>query len=198
MQQMPSECFRTVSCGATTMTGSQKHAVLFYSRHMVNFIIRLCSTNESALPLARRDMEALDQRGATLSLEEPCSRCHARLCDPPPPDAGPSGGSLPPFYLFPTGNAFHGACLCAEAVALATVAQNSRIQYLQEALAAVRHILLSPATSALAAHSIVRMAYTPIDIFVLMSTVGIAECCSADHPGERLVCGCGGSLAALG
>lgn len=86
-------------------------------------------------------MEALDQRGATLSLEEPCSRCHARLCDPPPADAGPSGGSLPPFYLFPTGNAFHGACLCAEASTLATAAQKSRIRYLQEALAAVRHAL---------------------------------------------------------
>ena len=86
-------------------------------------------------------MEALDQRGATLNLEEQCSRCQSRLCDPPPADAGPSGGSLPPFYLFPTSNAFHGACLCAEAAALATVAQKSRMQYLQEALAAVRQLI---------------------------------------------------------
>ena len=83
-------------------------------------------------------MEALDQRSATLNMEEPCSRCRLRLCDPPPADAGPSGGRLPPFYLFPSSNAFHGACLCAEAAALATAAQKGRIQYLQQALSLVR------------------------------------------------------------
>ena len=144
----------------------------------------------------RRDMEALDQRGATLSLEEPCSRCHARLCDPPPADAGPSGGGLPPFYLFPTGNAFHGACLCAEAAALATSAQKGRIQYLQQALAAVRYMLLSPSHRCFCCPEALCMAYSFRN--TRMSSAGIAECCNADHAGGRLLRGCRGSLAAVG
>ena len=51
--------------------------------------------------------------------------------------AGPSGGALPPFYLFPTGNAFHGSCLAAEVAALSTPANMKRIQGLAQRLAQV-------------------------------------------------------------
>jgi hypothetical protein len=43
-----------------------------------------------------------------------CNRC---ILDPPPnPLKLPSGGAVPPFYLFPTGQAFHVLCAAAEVV----------------------------------------------------------------------------------
>ena len=43
---------------------------------------------------------------------------------------------MPKLYLFPTGNAFHGSCLCAEVCDLAPAMQRRRIQRLAERLAA--------------------------------------------------------------
>lgn len=43
-----------------------------------------------------------------------CNRC---ILDPPPnPLKLPCGGAVPPFYLFPTGQAFHVLCAAAEVV----------------------------------------------------------------------------------
>lgn len=81
-------------------------------------------------------MAALDERGATLDLSELCAACREELSAPSPASAGPSGGALPPYYLFPSGNAFHGACLCQQGAALAVPQQRSRIEYLQQTLAA--------------------------------------------------------------
>ena len=81
-------------------------------------------------------MAALDQRGATLDLSELCASCREPLSAPAPSSAGPSGGALPPFYLFPSGNAFHGSCLCQLGADLAVPAQRTRIEYLQQTLAA--------------------------------------------------------------
>lgn len=75
-------------------------------------------------------MAALEHRTGTLDLASPCSRCHRPLARPPPPSVGPSGGCIPPLYLFPTGNAFHGACAAAEVVALVAPPQAARIQAL--------------------------------------------------------------------
>lgn len=44
---------------------------------------------------------------------------------------------MPRLFLFPTGNAFHGSCLCAEVAALAPPPQQARIQRLLERLAKV-------------------------------------------------------------
>ena len=44
---------------------------------------------------------------------------------------------MPKLYLFPTGNAFHGSCLCAEVCDLAPAIQRRRIHRLAERLAAM-------------------------------------------------------------
>lgn len=88
-------------------------------------------------------MAALDQRGATLDLSELCAVCREPLSTRPPASAGPSGGAMPPFYLFPSGNAFHGACLSHCVAATAVPAQKTRIEYLQNTLASA----VSPANS---------------------------------------------------
>ena len=64
----------------------------------------------------------------SLNASTPCIRCPAHC----------AGGSVPRLYLFPTGNAFHGSCLCAEVCALAPPQQQARIQRLLERLAKVR------------------------------------------------------------
>lgn len=85
----------------------------------------------------REDLARLEHRSAALDSSEPCARCGRPLHAPPPSSAGPSGGALPKLYLFPTGNAFHGSCLCAEVAELAPAAQRRRIQQLAERLAGV-------------------------------------------------------------
>lgn len=53
-----------------------------------------------------------------------------------------AGGALPPCLLFPTGNGFHAACLCAESAALAAAPTASRIRYLQQTLAQVGNVII--------------------------------------------------------
>lgn len=81
-------------------------------------------------------MAALEQRTAAVDLGEGCAACSRPLAAASPRTAGPRGGALPPLLLFPTGNAFHGACACAEARALAPPVA-ARISYLQQTLAQV-------------------------------------------------------------
>lgn len=83
----------------------------------------------------RRDMAALEKRTAAVDLSELCASCSRPLAAAPPRSAGAHGGVLPPMLLFPTGNAFHGACACFEAAKLATPPNASRIHHLQKALA---------------------------------------------------------------
>ena len=82
-------------------------------------------------------MAGLEHRTATLDLTAPCARCQRPLDRPPPPSIGPSGGCVPPLYLFPTGNAFHGACVAAEVASLVAPAQAARIKSLMQRLAKV-------------------------------------------------------------
>jgi hypothetical protein len=84
----------------------------------------------------RADLERLGHRAAAVDLEEPCARCGRPLHQAPPPAAGPSGGALPRLFLFPTGNAFHGSCLCAEVAELAPAPQRERVRRLAARLAA--------------------------------------------------------------
>ena len=49
---------------------------------------------------------------------------------------------MPRLYLFPTGNAFHGSCLCAEVAALAPPQQRARIHKLVDRLARVSYAYL--------------------------------------------------------
>ncbi|KAK9832068.1 hypothetical protein WJX81_003754 [Elliptochloris bilobata] len=85
----------------------------------------------------RRDMVALEQRTATLDMSEPCARCGAPVGAPPPPAAGPSGGAVPQLYLFPTGNAFHGACLAAEVIDMSPPDMSARIAGIMKRLSQV-------------------------------------------------------------
>lgn len=44
---------------------------------------------------------------------------------------------MPKLFLFPSGNAFHGSCLCAEVSAIGTPEQRTRIQRLVKSLSKV-------------------------------------------------------------
>ena len=80
--------------------------------------------------ICRKDMAALEHRAATLDLAEGCAKCGVAVGEPPPATAGISGGSVPQFYLFPSGNAFHGVCLASEVMQLVPAAQQQRIHTL--------------------------------------------------------------------
>ena len=82
-------------------------------------------------------MAALEGQAGTLDLSEPCARCGRALGTVPRADAEQTGGAVPRFYLFPTGNAFHGACLAAEVMASATPQQRSQTQSILRRLAQV-------------------------------------------------------------
>ncbi len=83
-------------------------------------------------------MALLDMRQATLDVTEPCARCGRPVGGPPLAAGGAAAGALPRFYLFPTGNAFHGVCLAAEVGDLAAPAQAARISSLTQRLAKAR------------------------------------------------------------
>lgn len=96
----------------------------------------------------REDLARLEHRSGALDSSEPCARCARPLHTPPPSSAGPAGGALPKLYLFPTGNAFHGSCLCAEVAELAPAVQRRRIRQLAERLASVAEgVAMVPATA---------------------------------------------------
>lgn len=65
-----------------------------------------------------------------------CISCSRLLVDRPA-RSGPSGGFLPQMYLFPTGNAYHGSCLCFEVIKLVPTAQQKVIEKLSQSLASV-------------------------------------------------------------
>ena len=76
----------------------------------------------------RKDLAQLERRTATLSETEPCASC-----------GRPVGGAavesegfnyLPPYLLFPTGNAFHGVCLAKAVLEVAPPTQRQRLQKL--------------------------------------------------------------------
>jgi hypothetical protein len=65
----------------------------------------------------RRDLKLLQSRTAVVSSRQVCVACNRCILDPPPnPLKLPYGGAVPPFYLFPTGQAFHVLCAAAEVV----------------------------------------------------------------------------------
>lgn len=82
-------------------------------------------------------MAALDHRAATLDLSEGCARCGVAVGEAPLATAGTSGGAVPPFYLFPSGNAFHCTCLASEVMQLVPPAQQQRIHTLLTRLSQV-------------------------------------------------------------
>lgn len=66
-----------------------------------------------------------------------CISCARLINERPPISAGPSGGMLPRYYAFPTGNMYHGACLCCESSKLATPDQKDAIESLSKSLARI-------------------------------------------------------------
>lgn len=105
-------------------------------------LLLLCPSDNTSIFLTvflfcRKDMAALEHRAATLDLSEPCARCGIAVGEPPPTTAGPSGGAVPPFFLFPSGNAFHGSCLAAETSKLAPAPRQKRIAALLSRLSQV-------------------------------------------------------------
>lgn len=85
----------------------------------------------------RKDLAMLDQRTATLDVSQPCAACGLALASPPPPSAGATGGSMPRFFLFPTGNAYHAACCVAKTLPLVSPQQAQRIRLLVKRLSLV-------------------------------------------------------------
>lgn len=107
-----------------------------YNEEMESLRSEMALATKTAAAL-RESLEKLDGRGGTVDMEEPCARCKKPLHQQPPALAGPSGGALPRLFLFPTGNAFHGSCLCAEAAELAPSVQKERILSLAKRLASL-------------------------------------------------------------
>jgi len=66
-----------------------------------------------------------------------CMSCSRLLKDAPSTSRGPSGGALPAMYLFPTGNSYHGSCLCHEVSKLSPKVQQDRIRTLSKALSEI-------------------------------------------------------------
>ena len=108
-------------------------------------ISRNCIAEYSSV-VCRKDMAALDHRAATLDLSEGCARCGVAVGEPPPATAGISGGAVPPFYLFPSGNAFHCTCLASEVMQLVPPAQQQRIHTLLTRLSQVAKLSFAAAS----------------------------------------------------
>jgi hypothetical protein len=83
----------------------------------------------------RRDLKLLSARTAVISSSELCAACGRAILDPPPnPLRLPSGGAVPPFYLFPSAQAFHVLCAAAEVVAYGGDARAGRTRKLLQRL----------------------------------------------------------------
>lgn len=82
----------------------------------------------------RRDLKLLSARTAALSADQPCARCGRALGTGPAPCGLPTGGSIQPFFAFPTGRAYHGVCCCAEVMELVAPQQQARIRSLMNKL----------------------------------------------------------------
>ncbi len=101
----------------------------------------------------RRDLKLLSTRTAALGADQPCQRCGRALALPPPPCGLPSGenmvwwmrkcvqamrflagGAIQPFFVFPTGSAYHGVCCAAEVIAVANAQQQNKIRGLMASL----------------------------------------------------------------
>ncbi|KAF8061305.1 VPS18 [Scenedesmus sp. PABB004] len=84
----------------------------------------------------RRDLRLLGSRAAVVSSRQTCAACGRAILDPPPNPRGlPDGGAVPPFYLFPTGQAFHILCAAGEVVAYGGEARAGRVRKLLGKLA---------------------------------------------------------------
>lgn len=66
-----------------------------------------------------------------------CISCGRLINERPPISAGPTGGMMTPYYAFPTGNMYHGACLCREAAKVAMPEESREIRTLAKALASI-------------------------------------------------------------
>ncbi|KAG2496729.1 hypothetical protein HYH03_005142 [Edaphochlamys debaryana] len=104
-------------------------------------IASLKSDMEEATAIAealRSDIQMLAARSAAVSLAQPCTRCGGAIGEPAPLTSWPQGGALPPFYVFPTGCAYHLACCAAEVAECVAKPQRSRISMLMSRLSKVR------------------------------------------------------------
>ncbi|PNG62045.1 Vacuolar protein sorting-associated protein 18, partial [Tetrabaena socialis] len=89
----------------------------------------LKSDMEEATAIAealRADIRLLGARSGVVSLTQPCTRCGRPISETAPLTSLPQGGALPPFYLFPTGSAYHVACCAAEVTELVAPQQRKR------------------------------------------------------------------------
>lgn len=83
----------------------------------------------------RKDLKLLQTRSAVISTREICVACNRSILDPPPnPLKLPTGGSIPPFYLFPTGQAFHVLCTAAEVIRFGGEVRADRVRRLLQKL----------------------------------------------------------------
>jgi vacuolar protein sorting-associated protein 18 len=107
-----------------------------YNEEMESLRSEMTVATRTAAAL-RESLEKVEGRAAAVDLEGPCAACSRALHLQPPASAGPTGGHVPRVFVFPTGNCFHGSCLCAEAAALAPPPQRLRIEKLAKRLAAI-------------------------------------------------------------
>jgi len=106
-----------------------------YNRQIDHLRDEMDSATEIA-DVLRKDLAAVEKSCAVVDVNMPCERCRRPLSKGPPPSAGPSGGCLSPFYVFPCRSVFHSTCLAEEVSELVGESKRLRIRQLMERLAA--------------------------------------------------------------
>lgn len=107
-----------------------------YNKQIENLKVQMDEATDIADAL-RQDIKILESRTAVVNLDEPCSYCRASLGENPKVSGVPRGGSIPPFFVFPSGLMYHGVCLCKEVLELVGPRKKNRILQLMKQLSEV-------------------------------------------------------------
>lgn len=109
-----------------------------YSHNINNMRSEMQLATESNTRLRDAVSKVSKSKAIVNPLQTVCISCSRQISERPPAAAGPSGGMLPSNYVFPTGNAYHGACLCFESTKLVEEEQRKSIKDLAKRLSKVQ------------------------------------------------------------
>lgn len=116
--------------------GPIQHSLEVYNKQIENLKVQMDEATDIADAL-RQDIKMLECRTAVVNLDEPCCHCGASLGESAKVSGLPRGGSLPPYFVFPSGLVFHGVCLCKEVLELVGPRKKTKILQLMQELSEV-------------------------------------------------------------
>jgi len=111
-----------------------------YSQNVNNMRSEMQLATESNARLREAVSKVSKPKAIVDPLETICISCSRQISERPPAAAGPSGGMLPSSYVFPTGNVYHGACLCFESGKLVEEEEKKVIKDLAKCLSKLQII----------------------------------------------------------